>query len=363
MPPYKPQELPIKNLNWERFVPLIGKANAEVARFDGLLHRIPNAAVLLSPLTTQEAVLSSKIEGTRATFQDVLEYEALPNPLIDKDKKDDIREILNYRKAIHYAVENLESLSLSNRLIKNIHAILLESVRGQNSDPGSFRKIQVFIGKSKNIEEAIYIPPLAFDVPDLMSNLEKYLHSFEKDIIVQAGILHAQFEMIHPFLDGNGRVGRILMTIFLYVKGILSTPSFYLSSYLERNRTEYYQTLNEVAQSNNWNQWLEFFLNAVIEQSKSNSQTVLKILELYEQQKMEIVRITHSQFAIKVLDFLFSYPIFSTSQFTDLSLIPRESSRKILRRLEDAGTISVIKKGRGNNPSIFVFPKLVEISA
>jgi len=157
MNPYTPQQLPLKKLNWESFVHLIGKANAEVARFDGLLQSMPNPAVLLSPLSTQEAVLSSKIEGTRATLQEVLEFEA--DPKKETEKYHDIQEILNYRKAMSYAIKGLDDISLTTRLIRGIHNILLDSVRGKDKYRGDFRRIQVHIGKSNKIEEAIYVPP------------------------------------------------------------------------------------------------------------------------------------------------------------------------------------------------------------
>ena len=195
MQPYSPQLLPLKGLEWEKFVHLIGKANAEVARFDGLLQSIPNPSVLVAPLLTNEAVLSSKIEGTRATIHEVFEFEAIPSK--DSEKSRDIEEILNYIKALNYAIEDVNNISLSNRLIRNIHSILLNSVRGRDKDPGNFRKIQVHVGS--------FYSPEPQNILDLMSNLESYIHEEDKDILVQLAIIHAQFEIIHPFWDGNGR--------------------------------------------------------------------------------------------------------------------------------------------------------------
>jgi len=355
----QPQKLPLEKLNWERSVSLIGKANAEVARFDGLLQSMPNPAVLLSPLTTQEAVLSSKIEGTKATLQEVLEFESDPNE--GAEKYHDVQEILNYRKAMAYAVTDLDKISLTTRLIKNIHSILLDSVRGQNKDRGNFRKMQVHIGTSNKVEEASYVPPTCVEVPGLMSNLEKYFHFDEKDYLVQLAIIHAQFEIIHPFMDGNGRVGRILMPLFLYFKKVLSSPMFYLSAYFESHREEYYQKLSGISKDNNWEDWVEYFLNAVVTQSKENISKAKSIHNLYDIKKEKIVNLTHSQFAIKALDFLFCNSVFNSSQFIKNSKIPKASASRILNSLSDGKIIKMIKKGAGNKPSAYAFVKLLKI--
>lgn len=358
--PHKPELLPLQKLNWEKFVHLIGKANAEVARFDGLLQTMPNPAVLLSPLTTQEAVLSSKIEGTKATLQEVLEFEA--DPKKETEKYHDIQEILNYRKAMGYAVKELINISLSSRLIKGIHNILLDSVRGKNKYRGNFRRIQVHIGKSHKIEEAIYIPPVCKDVPDLIFNLEKYFHFNDKDYLVQLAIVHAQFEIIHPFEDGNGRVGRILMPIFLYFKKVLSSPMFYLSAYFESHRDEYYQKLLGISQDGNWEDWIEYFLNAVIIQSRENVNKAKAIHQLYDIKKEKIVGLTHSQFTIRALDFLFRNPIFTSSQFIKDSKIPKTSASRILNSLDIGGVIKIIQKGSGRKPTTYIFTKLLNIA-
>ncbi len=253
-----PLLLPIPNIRWDEFNHLIGPASIGLGRFDGLLQSIPNPSVLLTPLTTKEAVLSSKIEGTQATIEEVLKFEA--NPRKENKKYDDIYEIINYRKALNNSINEIKTLSLSLRIIKNAHNILLQGVRGENKDRGNFRKLQVFLGKpGGKIENATYIPPTAEKINDLMSNLEKYIHSDEKDVLVQLAIIHAQFEMVHPFMDGNGRVGRMLIPLFLYFKNAISYPSFYLSEYLESHREEYYNALSEISKNNSWENWISFF--------------------------------------------------------------------------------------------------------
>jgi Fic family protein len=356
---YTPKNLPIQSIKWEQFVHLIGKANAEIGRFDALLQNIPNPSVLLSPLTTNEAVLSSRIEGTQATLKEVLEFEA--NPQKETKKYEDIQEVVNYRKALNSAIKEMQKFSLSTRVIKKAHEILLQGVRGENKDRGNFRRQQVFIGKpGADVEKATYIPPSAEKVADLMSNLEKYIHEDEKDLLVQLAILHAQFEIIHPFMDGNGRVGRMLMPLFLYFKKAIFYPSFYLSEYLESHREEYYSALLDISKNENWEGWITFFLQAVIEQSKENITKAKKIMNLYDQKKQRISELTKSQFSIKILDALFVMPIFKSGDFIKISKIPQASAMRYIRILEQNGVISSDGKERHKT---YFFNKLLKIVA
>ena len=329
--PYIPHKLPLKNLDWARFVTQIGRANAEIARFDSLLQTIPNAQILLSPMTMNEAVLSSKIEGTKATLQEVYEYEANPNKY--PDKIDDIQEVLNYRNAILFAIKELEKIPISARLVKGIHKILLSGSRGANKNPGSFRTGQVHIGSSQKIEEAVFIPPEAHTIPEHFSNLEKYFHYDDKDFLVQLAIIHAQFEIIHPFWDGNGRVGRILLPLFLFYKKMLHSPNFYLSEYFETHRQDYYIRLNGISKTDDWESWIDYFLNAVIEQSKINIVKAQNIIMLYNKMKESISSIPGSKYAITVLDFIFSQPIFSSEDFIGVTKINKPSTARILNYL------------------------------
>jgi len=356
---YTPKNLPIQDIQWESFVHLIGKANAEIGRFDALLQNIPNPSVLLNPLTTNEAVLSSRIEGTQATLKEVLEFEA--NPHKETKKYEDIQEVINYRKALKEAIGEMEKFSLSTRVIKKAHEILLQGVRGENKDRGNFRRQQVFIGKpGENINQAIYIPPAAKKIADLMSNLEKYIHTEEKDLLVQLAIVHAQFEMIHPFMDGNGRVGRMILPLFLYFKKAITYPSFYLSEYLESHRDKYYAALLDISKNNNWDGWITFFLQAVIEQSKENIVKAKKIMALYEQKKQRITELTKSQFSIKILDALFVMPIFKSGDFMRISIIPQASAMRYIRILEKNNVISSDGKERHKT---YFFNKLLKIVA
>lgn len=356
--PFKPDSLPLKKLNWISFVDLIGPAHDAVARFDGLLQSIPNPAVLLSPLTTKEAVLSSKIEGTQATMQEVLEYEADPQ---ETSRTHDIKEVLNYRKAMSRATHGLEEIGFTLRLMKEMHKILLADVRGGEQDAGNFRKKDVYIGTPGNKESARYVPPCWQDIDLHLKNFEQYINSTEKDVLVQLAIVHAQFEIIHPFGDGNGRMGRIILPLFLNFKNILSTPMLYLSEYFETHREDYYYKLQNISDKNEWEEWIKYFLKAVIEQSKKNIDKAKKIQSLYELKKIRVRDLTNSKYSINALDCIFHMPIFNTIKFKQVSKIPQGSTGRILNDLVRGGVLKILQQGSGQRPTLYIFPKLLDI--
>jgi len=359
MKPYVPQPLPLKNMDWTLFIELIGKANAALARFDGVIRGITNPFVLLSPLSTNEAVLSSKMEGTQATLQEVLFYEALPSA--DDPKTADIQEIINYRKALAFAVENMKKRPINLNLIKDLHERLMDSVRGANKRPGKFRTEQNWIGPyGAPIEAAYYIPPEPSRIIDDLSNFERYIHFNERDKLVQLAVVHAQFEIIHPFMDGNGRLGRMLIPLFLYGNGLLAHPCFYMSEYLEINRDEYNQGLRNISNNGDWNTWITFFMKAVISQADANSQKAMLIIQLYEEMKREIYKLA-STFSLPALDTLFEFPIFSSPDFVKYSQIPRASAARLLKNMTQKKLLDVIQEGKGKRPTVYRFDRLLLI--
>jgi Fic family protein len=360
MKPYIPQKLPLDSLQWDKFITLIGEAGSELGRYDGTLQGIINPRLLLSPLTTQEAVLSSRIEGTEATLEEVLEYEALPKA--NGAKKEDIQEVINYRQALLYAEDYLKTKPIGLNLIKGIHHRLLGSARGRDKARGEFRKVQNWIGKrGAPMEQASYVPPPPEVVTEYLDNFEKYVHYEEKDRLVQLAIVHAQFEIIHPFLDGNGRVGRILIPLFMVEKKLLSAPTFYISAYLEANRDIYYERLKNITKKNDWENWITFFLTAVIEQAKSNSEKAKAILDLYTEIKQEIAQVTRSRFAIQALDMIFALPVFSTTEFIKQSGIPPKTAVRIINQLEKQDILGFVRKAQGRHPAVMGFTKLLNI--
>ena len=308
-----PPKLPAK-INYDNLIEDITKAHRSMASLNALLSHLPNPELLGRAMKTKEAVLSSKIEGTEATINEVFEFEAKAGGSKDPEKKEDIHEIINYREALDLGIKSLDKIPLSENLVKKLHATLLRSGRGYNKAPGEFRKIQVYIGRpGAGIEEASFVPPPANEIIPLFSNLEKYLNSNEeRDKLVQIAVVHYQFEAIHPFLDGNGRVGRLLISLFLYERGLLSHPFLYLSEFFEEHRKDYYELLRGVSEKQDWQAWIKFFLYALATQTQKAEKTGKDILSLYKKYKEEITEL-NSAYAINLLDAIFVHPVFSTA--------------------------------------------------
>ena len=360
---YHQGQFPPGALHWPQLLALIGPANAAVARYEGVLHGIPNPNVLLSPLTTQEAVLSSRIEGTQATIGEVLEFEAEGEPGDESTaKKADIHEVLNYRAALAEASRLLEELPLSQRLIRLTHERLMQGVRGRNKAPGDYRRIPNWIGpEGCTIEQARFIPCSADALPAAMGAWEAYIHAPAPDALIQLAVLHAEFEAIHPFLDGNGRLGRLIIPLFLKSKGLLSAPNFYLSEYLESHRDEYYDRLLAVSRDGDWTGWCGFFLRAIIEQAGTNQTKAQAIHALYTARKDWMVEATRSQYGVRALDWFFSRPIFVASDFVSQSDVPEPTAKRILRLVRDNGLLREIRASRGRRPAVLAFPELLNI--
>ena len=254
-------------------------ANKKLAALDGLSARIPNMDLFVSMYVRKEALLSSQIEGTQCTLDDIL------NPLMEENTNRNVSDVVNYIKATEFALNRLHSLPLCNRLIKETHAVLMEGVRGQEKSPGEFRYSQNWIGgQGSTIQNARYIPPNPEDMQTAMSDLEKYMNGDDSlDTLIQAALIHYQFETTHPFLDGNGRVGRLLITLFLMEKGILSHPALYISYFLKMNRIEYYDRMTQVRKTGDYEQWVMFFLQALSDSAGDAIQTIDALTALHNQ--------------------------------------------------------------------------------
>lgn len=357
-------EFPPKNLDWSRLIPFIGPANAALARYDGTLSAIPNANLLLGPLTTQEAVLSSRIEGTQATMGEVLEYEAEGDSKdLPVERKNDINEVLNYRRAMWIAVDLLQNLPLCQRVIKQTHQVLLEGVRGHGKSPGEYRRLPNWIGSPGcSIDEARYVPISVDRLPQGMDIWEKFIHDEAPDRLVQLALIHAEFEALHPFLDGNGRLGRMCVPLFMYKTGLIQSPMFYISAFFESNRDEYYERLSAISRDNDWSGWCAFFLQAVAKQAQENQQKATEILSLYETKKGQIVDLTHSQYAIHALDFIFSRPIFKSSDFTTCNDIPVPTAKRILSVLREKEILRTLREASGRRPAVYAFSELLNVA-
>jgi len=362
--PFIPLEFPPKDLKLESFIKKIVDANRGIALFDGILRALLNPDILLAPLMTNEAVLSSRIEGTQATFEDVIQEEAGITPKgISDMQRNDRKEVLNYKKALLYGAEELTRRPLSLSLIKGLHKVLLTGVRGESRLTGEFRKSQNWIGSpGSSMENARYVPPDPIILPEHLEYWERFLKSDDyPDKIVQLGLLHAQFEILHPFEDGNGRVGRLIIPLFLYWKGLISRPSFYLSEYFEKNRDEYYDRLLVITKNNDWSAWVDFFLTAVIQQAKINTDKSQKLLNLYNEMKDRFIQATKSQYAIPALDAFFRQPVIDTKTFLELIKAPRKSGIEILNKLVASNLIILKIPSKGNNPAVYEFVKILDI--
>lgn len=313
--PYLPQKLPF-NYNYlyndNNFIKISNDALNKIGEYNGFLQTIINPMLLISPILNQEAVLSSKLEGTHATLEDLLNYQAGNKIEIEQDE---VKEIQNYRKALLYALYNLgkydenshDKLPLTTRIIKEMHKILLDNVRGSSKRPGEFKRNQNYIG---NLNEISYTPVSPELTNEYMSNLEEYIHLEDSNILIQSAIIHAQFEMIHPFEDGNGRIGRLLIPLFLYYRNVLPFPTFYMSSYFEKNRDNYINYLSLISKDNDWKKWIIFYLQGIIESAKESTEKAKYIIELYNYIKDKKISQLNSTYSINILDYMFTNPFF-----------------------------------------------------
>lgn len=352
-------------LEWSRLIPLIGPASAGLARYDGLLTAIPNAHVLLSPLTTQEAVLSSKIEGTQVTIGEVLEIEAGGgSSRITQTKRDDAEEVRNYRQAMRACEQELAHRPLSQQVLRMAHQMLMQGVRGKDKSPGRYRSDQNWIGPAGcTMEEASFVPIPPEHLQQGMDSWEAYLDSTNQpDILIQLAILHVEFEALHPFKDGNGRLGRMLIPLFLQQRKLLSSPDFYISGYLEAHRESYQERLRAVSRDGDWTGWCAFFLKAIQVQSGENETKARGILTLYDQMKTKVAELTRSQHAIKAVDFIFQTPIFTATAFTNYSGVPKPTANRMLSQMRESGLLITLEEGKGRRPGIYAFRELLNVA-
>ena len=320
-------------------------ANKKIATLEGLSSRIPNMGLFVSMYVRKEALLSSQIEGTQCTLEDIL------NPLIEENTNRDVSDVVNYIRATEFALERLKTLPLCNRLIKETHAVLLESVRGQEKNPGEFRYSQNWIGgQGSTLKNARYIPPNPEDMLTAMSDLEKYINSDDTlDPLIQAALIHYQFETTHPFLDGNGRVGRLLITLFLMEKDILSTPALYISYYLKMNRIEYYDRMTQVRRTGDYEQWISFFLQAFADSAEDAIHTIDRLTALHDKSTKLFDSLTKRQrtIVLKVFSYLESNPIiYIQKNATTLEMSYNTVSKVVSILIEDGILKQTDKSGK-----------------
>jgi Fic family protein len=320
---------------------LLSQADMALARLDGMGYFLPNADLFIAMYVRKEALLSSQIEGTQASLEDIFEYESGDKP----ENINDVAEVINYIRALNYGIDRLRTLPMSLRLIKEIQGVLMQGTRGGNKEPGEFRKTQNWIGPpGSTLKNALYIPPPPQEVMKAMGDLEKYVHKVRKlPVLVDCGLVHYQFESIHPFLDGNGRVGRLLITFYLYFREVLHRPLLYLSYYFKKNRQEYYDRLTMVRDKGDYEQWIAFFLKGVVETADSAVETARKILELQTRHR-ELLwkKKLSSPLAVGILERLFQRPYVSVNDVAKEFSISFQAASNLVSQLEGAGILQEI---------------------
>jgi len=312
---------------------LLSRADMALARLDGVAQMLPNVDLFIAMYVKKEALLSSQIEGTQASLDDLFAYERG-----DKlENLNDVTEVVNYVKAMNYGLDRLQSLPMSLRLIKEIHAILLEGARGSERLPGEFKRSQNWIGPPGcTLNEASYVPPPSHEALEAMGALERYFHDKERlPILVDCALIHYQFETIHPFLDGNGRMGRLLITFYLCWKGVLHKPLLYLSYYFKKNRQEYYDRLNMVRETGNYEQWVHYFLTGVMDIAGAAMDTARQILELQSNHRRLLwEKKISSPIAVGILEQLFYTPTISIAHIAERFSVSYQAASTLVAQLE-----------------------------
>ena len=338
-------------LNNRKISHLLSQADRQLGRLDMFSEYLPNVDLYLSMHVIKEATQSSKIEGTKTNLEDVLRDVKYINP----DNRNDWVEVQNYIASMSYAIQKLEKLPLSNRLIKETHKILMQGVRGEGKLPGQFRKSQNWIGGA-SLQDAIFIPPVHTSVQEYMSDLEKFIHNREILLpdLIKIAVIHYQFETIHPFLDGNGRVGRLLIPLYLISKGILKKPVLYLSDFFERNRQLYFDNLLRVREKDDLVQWILFFLTGIIEIAKNGIQTFDSILKLKSLVDKKIQKLgSRMPKAMKVVEFLYNKPLVNAQVVAEVTGLSLPSAYKLIEDLEKMKILTEITGSKRDRLFIF----------
>ena len=358
---FLPDPLPPR-LEWSQpLVRLLDEARGALGELAGLLRQLPNPYLFIRPFIQKEAVLSSRIEGTQAGLLDVYALEAQV-PLFPSPKlREDAQEVLNYIHALERGRELLQEIPLSLRLLKEVHAVLLRGVRGGGRAPGEFRRAQNWIGPpGSSLEEARYVPPPPGPMLEALDALERFWHSDHGlPPLVEIALVHYQFEAIHPFLDGNGRIGRLLITLMLLERGLLPEPALYLSAYFERHRTLYYDLLLGVSQRGAWEDWLAFFLEGVRTEAKDVAERARRLLDLWREWRERYGRKGGSAHILGLLDLLFERPVLTVPLVKDRLGITHAWANRLVQRLEEDGILTPVSERKRNR--LYAAKEILEI--
>ncbi len=361
---YHDRKFPPSALDYERLLPSLLAATDALARYDQMLQSMHNNEIFLAPLRNQEAVLSSRMEGTISTMDEVMQLEAEyadPVAEADDERRSETLETFLYQLALRTAQAQMgDGRPLSVSLLRSIHQQLLQFGRGAAKAPGSFKTEQNYIGERGS--RAIAFVPIAPEKLDCaMETLFAFIADKSRPILLRTALAHVEFEALHPFKDGNGRVGRMLITLMLWSEGAISAPHFYISRYFADHKADYLTTMREVSASGDWDAWCEFFLVAVAEQAVHNLTVANRIRDLYETMKPHFAEVLSSKWSVQALDYVFTHPVFLNSRFTSRAGISAPTAMRFTRLLLEAGLLQTVREASGRQSAIYRFEPLMEL--
>ncbi len=360
---YHYDKFPPSKLDLGKFLPALLKATDAVARYDQMLKNLHNSEILLTPLRSQEAVISSRIEGTVSTMDEILKYEADHDDSISNvaNVRPEVIETVLYQRTLRAAQQAmLNGYPFSQSLIKTIHQRLLSFGRGASKSPGEFKKEQNYLA-DKLKRNILFIPISPEKLQEGLDKLFQYIEQSNDPILIKTALTHIEFEALHPFKDGNGRIGRMLITLMLWSSGTISAPHFYISGYLEDNKDRYIDTMRNVSKDGDWESWCIFFLEAVENQAIRNLTIAENIQSLYEEMKIIFAKVLSSKWSVNALDFVFTNPVFRNNKFTTNSGIPTASAARFTRELLENDLIITLEEASGRRPALYSFEPLMQL--
>lgn len=360
---YHYDQFPPHTLDYGKFIHPMLKATDAIARYDQMLKNMHNSEILLAPLRNQEAVISSRMEGTVSTMDEILKYEADYQEGSDTSSsvRSEVVETILYQRALNAAQKAMQDgYPLSASLIKGIHQRLLSFGRGATKSPGEFKTEQNYLADQFK-KKILFVPISPERLQDGLDTLFDYVNNSTHPILLKTAMTHIEFEALHPFKDGNGRIGRMLITLMLWHSGTISAPHFYVSGYLEENKDLYIDTMRRVSEEGDWELWCSFFLEAIEQQAIRNLAIAENIRNLYEEMKTIFSDVLSSKWSVNALDFVFTNPVFRNNRFTSNSGIPAPSAARFARALLDNNIINVLEEASGRRPALYSFEPLLKL--
>jgi Fic family protein len=361
---YHYNEFPPSIDDYSKLIQPLSRASAALARYDQMLKSMHSSEILLAPLRSQEAVISSRMEGTVSTLDEVLQLEAEQEEdgeVVQSNARSEAFEVYLYSRAMKMAQASIkDGQPISSFLIRSAHKMLLGVGRGAHLSPGEFKTEQNYLA-DKVRRKILFVPISPEFLNDGLENLFKFMDDDQWEILIRTALAHLEFEALHPFKDGNGRISRMIIPLMLWRAGIISEPHFYISEYFEQNKDEYIDRMREASASGAWAEWILFFLSALEAQAKQNLDTAEKIRNLYEEMKQQFRQVLSSKWMISALDFLFTRPVFRNNLFTSRSGIPAPTAHKFTRSLSDAGLLRTLVPASGRRPALYAFEPLLTL--